>query len=72
MDLAGKAQFFALDVISDVGFGQSFGDLERDEDVYGYAQAAETTQRLIPVFYTTGLARVFQIEWIARLVFPSD
>lgn len=36
MDFAQKAQYFTLDVISDLAFGQALGYLEQDRDVYDY------------------------------------
>ncbi|KAM0435551.1 hypothetical protein ACHAQK_008112 [Fusarium lateritium] len=36
VDLAEKAQFFTLDVISDLAFGEAFGYLENDQDVFDF------------------------------------
>ncbi|KAL3595685.1 hypothetical protein FPOAC2_10040 [Fusarium poae] len=36
VDFAQKAQFFTLDVISDLAFGQPFGYLTKDEDVFDF------------------------------------
>ncbi|PKS11126.1 hypothetical protein jhhlp_002887 [Lomentospora prolificans] len=36
MDFGQKGQFFTLDVISDLAFGQPFGFLEKDADVFDY------------------------------------
>ncbi|KAF4343210.1 pisatin demethylase (cytochrome P450) [Fusarium beomiforme] len=36
LDLAEKTQFFALDVIGDVSFGEPFGYLTKDEDLFQY------------------------------------
>lgn len=36
MDFARKTQYFTLDVISDLAFGQPLGYLEQDGDVYDY------------------------------------
>lgn len=36
MDMGQKGQFFTLDVISDLAFGEAFGFLEKDDDVYDY------------------------------------
>lgn len=73
MDFAQKAQFFTLDVISDIGFGEAFGDIVRDQDVHGYAKAAEYFLSSVqPVLFATGLVRLMEIEWIGKLAFPSD
>ncbi|KAF4980148.1 hypothetical protein FZEAL_3767 [Fusarium zealandicum] len=36
VDMAEKTQFFALDAIGDVSFGEPFGYLTQDEDLYSY------------------------------------
>ncbi|ORY18140.1 cytochrome P450 [Clohesyomyces aquaticus] len=49
MDLAQKAQYFTLDVISDLAFGRAFGYLTQDADVYDYIKI---TGSYIPVMLT--------------------
>jgi Cytochrome P450 len=46
MDLAQKVQYFTLDVISDLAFGQAFGYLEKDDDVFDYIKI---TDSFIPI-----------------------
>lgn len=36
VDIAQKIQYFTLDVISDLAFGQSFGYMEHDDDVFDF------------------------------------
>lgn len=36
VDIARKVQYFTLDVISDLAFGQAFGYMERDDDVFDF------------------------------------
>ncbi|KAF0323496.1 cytochrome P450 [Colletotrichum asianum] len=40
-DFGLKAQYFTLDVISDLAFGEPFGDLASDSDVHEYIQTME-------------------------------
>lgn len=49
MDLGEKIQFFTLDVISDLAFGEAFGHLEKDADVFSYI---ETTAAMFPAMHT--------------------
>ncbi len=42
MDFGEKGQFFTLDVISDLAFGQSFGFLDQDTDVFDYIQISKS------------------------------
>ncbi|KAF2764140.1 pisatin demethylase [Teratosphaeria nubilosa] len=53
LDFAKVAQFFTLDMISDVAFGEPIGFLARNEDINGYCQVAE---QALPAF-----------EWAAAL-----
>ncbi|KAF2467480.1 cytochrome P450 [Lindgomyces ingoldianus] len=46
MDFAQKAQYFTLDVISDLAFGHAFGYLEQDDDVFDYIKI---TNSYIPI-----------------------
>ncbi|KHO00456.1 benzoate 4-monooxygenase cytochrome P450 [Metarhizium album ARSEF 1941] len=41
-DLARKIQYFALDVISELAFGEPFGDLTADSDVHNLVEDIET------------------------------
>ncbi|KAE9372687.1 cytochrome P450 [Stipitochalara longipes BDJ] len=59
MDLGFKAQFFTLDVISDLAFGKAFGYLEQDDDVFDYIKIIE---QFIPAMLVMG-----NIPWLARL-----
>lgn len=45
MDLALKCNYFALDVISELGFGAAFGFLAEDRDLFSYN---ERTRRFFP------------------------
>jgi hypothetical protein len=40
VDLGQKIQFFALDVISTIGFGEPFGDIKADTDLHDYIKSA--------------------------------
>jgi hypothetical protein len=46
MDFAQKAQYFTLDVISDLAFSKAFGFLDQDDDVFDYLKL---TSSYIPV-----------------------
>ena len=69
MDLAQKGQFFTLDVISELAFGQAFGYLDQDDDVYDYIKI---TNSFIPVMLVLAnvpaLARLLQSRWFRGLM----
>jgi hypothetical protein len=71
-DFARVAQYFAIDVISDIAFGEPFGFLANDGDVHEYIK---TQKALLPVFewFSTlpSLNRLIRIGWISRLVMPT-
>lgn len=72
MDFGEKASFFTLDVISDLAFGQAFGYLDSDEDVYEYLKI---TKAAIPFMMFVAdvpvLADVLQSR-LFRGLLPSE
>jgi hypothetical protein len=46
VDFGRKAQYFTLDVLSDIAFGTPFGFVQTDSDVYRYI---ETTEKTLPM-----------------------
>ena len=60
VDFARKAQYFTLDVISSIAFGDPFGYLAADDDLYGYIKTTEDT---IPIMIVVAV-----IPWLLRAV----
>ncbi|KAK1654392.1 cytochrome P450 [Colletotrichum phormii] len=58
-DFGRKAQFFTLDVISDLAFGEPFGFVGSDSDMYEYIK---TTEDNLPVFMAMTV-----LPWVIRL-----
>jgi hypothetical protein len=60
-------------VITDVAFGEPFGDLVADKDLHGYIKAIE---QMLPISIWIklfpGLANLTAISWIGRRVLPSS
>lgn len=73
VDIARKAAFFTMDVITDVAFAKPFGNLTNDEDMYRYIQS---TEEMLPVMImmtsVPALSAFFQIGWVSKFLFPSD
>ncbi|KAF5559669.1 cytochrome P450 monooxygenase [Fusarium phyllophilum] len=71
-DFGYKAQYFTLDVISALAFGEAFGDLETDSDVNGYITEMEES---IPTIITTTvmpwMIKLLQLP-IFRSMLPSE
>ncbi|RYP05775.1 hypothetical protein DL764_003592 [Monosporascus ibericus] len=72
MDFARKIQYFTLDVISNVGFGEPFGNLRSDQDVNEYAKAGEIGLRVTTVGLALGLTWFLQLPLVARILGPSE
>ncbi|KAJ4300826.1 hypothetical protein N0V90_002914 [Kalmusia sp. IMI 367209] len=72
MDLARIAQYLTLDVISDIGFGQAFGDLASNSDVDAYIKSSEQGLFAISLTCASGLLPILQWPPIARFVGPSE
>jgi cytochrome P450 len=72
VDFARIAQYFALDVICDIAFGQPFGFLETDSDIHDYIKTQEALLPIFELFSTLpSLERLTRIRWISRLVMPK-
>jgi hypothetical protein len=73
MDMAQKAAFFTMDVITNVAFAKPFGYLTNDEDVYKYIQS---TDEMMPIMLTITaipvIKYILQIPSVSKLLFPSD
>jgi cytochrome P450 len=73
MDLARKAQFLTLDVITDLAFGVPFGDIERDEDVHLYIQSTEEMLHAALTLTTLPVMNTFiNLPLIGDMIFPSS
>jgi hypothetical protein len=72
MDLGAKGQYLTLDVISDLAFGEPFGYLDQDDDVYDFIKIVEN---YLPIMITVGtvpsLVRLYQSR-LLRGLFPKD
>jgi hypothetical protein len=72
MDLGEKTSFFTLDVISDLAFGQAFGYLERDEDVYGYLEMSKTALPIMMAISDVPLIADILQSRMFRALLPSE
>ncbi|KAL1594629.1 hypothetical protein SLS60_010390 [Paraconiothyrium brasiliense] len=72
MDLARKTQYLTLDVISDIGFGQAFGDLANDSDMNSYIESTDAVMASMTFLLASGMLRILQWPPIARLIGPNE
>lgn len=72
MDFAKIAQYFTLDIISDVAFGEPIGFLVRNEDVNGYCQVVE---KALPAFEWAAalpmMNRLVRLPVLKKMIMPS-
>ncbi|KAI9767075.1 MAG: hypothetical protein M1839_004632 [Geoglossum umbratile] len=72
VDFARIVQYLALDVISDMAFGEPFGFIAKDGDVHDYIKMQRL---LLPVFewFSTlpSLNRLIRVGWVSKLVMPT-
>lgn len=72
MDFGEKASYFTLDVISELAFGQAFGYIENDDDVFDYLKITKT---YIPIMMIVAnvpsLATMLQSRYLRGLL-PSE
>ncbi|KAI3527021.1 cytochrome P450 [Colletotrichum abscissum] len=71
-DFGLKAQYFTLDVISDLAFGKPFGDLASDSDVYDYIHSTEQSMpNIVVAAVLPSLLHVLSWPLLRRLL-PSE
>ncbi|KAM5357110.1 hypothetical protein ACJZ2D_016610 [Fusarium nematophilum] len=71
-DLADVAQYFTLDVITQLSLGQAFNFLSQDKDVFDFIKS--TNDGFPTLFFATAVpffARLLRMPTIQRLVFPA-
>ena len=72
MDFARTMQFFTLDVITALSFGQPFGDLIDDEDKFDYHKSmVQSLPRLMAMTELLGLRSFLEKSALANLIGPS-
>lgn len=60
-DFGRIAQYFTLDVISDLAYSEAFGCLKEDRDTYGYIEAVEQNMPFIMLVSTMP-----KLSWVLR------
>lgn len=73
VDFGKVAQYFTLDSLTSVAFGEPFGFLTKDGDVHEYIKTTEDLVNLIPTFAEIPwLQRIFLSNWMLRLIGPKE
>ncbi|KAL2675357.1 hypothetical protein Neosp_011541 [[Neocosmospora] mangrovei] len=72
VDLAEKTQFFALDAIGDVSFGEPFGYLTQDEDLYHYNEINVSSLGAMNVVSVYPWLTKIVHRWPLKLLLPRE
>ncbi|KAL0935691.1 cytochrome p450 [Colletotrichum truncatum] len=72
LDLAEKTQFFALDAIGDISFGDPFGFLAEDRDLFRYIEINESSLPVLNVVSVLPWLGRLVHKWPFRLMMPKE
>ncbi|KAF6792341.1 cytochrome p450 [Colletotrichum musicola] len=69
MEFAHKSQYFALDVVGQLSFGEALGFVARDEDLWGYVKTNDETFPIFAVMLNTPyVGRILQHWPLSKLL----
>lgn len=67
-----KANFFTIDSIADIAFGDPVGDLAEDADKFDFLSNTERSLPVMSIFTCyTWMLRLLQMPAVSRIIAPS-
>jgi hypothetical protein len=72
MDLGKTAHFYALDAIAEIAYGQSFGHLEKDEDVHNIIATNNASVPMMMLFNNYVFLWKMMQRWPLYYLLPRD
>ncbi|KAM0334321.1 hypothetical protein ACHAQA_001345 [Verticillium albo-atrum] len=72
IEFSHRSQYFALDVISDLGFGKAIGFLANDEDMYHYVETNDTVFPVVAVLLNMPWLNAWLKSWPLSLAMPKE
>ena len=73
LDFSKVAQYYTLDVVTDIAFGKPFGYLEKDEDLHDYhATFAEQAPMISVINSMPSVSRFLNQDWAKKLWAPTS
>jgi len=72
LELSTRAQFFSLDVISDLSFGKAFGFLVEDKDLFQYNEINDSAIPIMNMLQAMPWLTNIVYRWPFKLALPSD
>ncbi|KAK6189218.1 hypothetical protein LQW54_013500 [Pestalotiopsis sp. IQ-011] len=67
-----KTSFFALDVIGDISFGDAFGFLNQDQDLYRYNEIHDESLPVMNIISTMPWIATILYRWPLNLLLPKE
>jgi hypothetical protein len=67
-----KTSFFALDVIGDISFGDAFGFLNQDQDLYRYNEIHDESLPVMNIISTMPWLATILYRWPFNLLLPKE
>ncbi|KAI1338852.1 cytochrome P450 [Xylariaceae sp. FL0016] len=67
-----KISYFALDVIGDITYGDAFGYLREDRDLYRYNEINESSMPIMSVIAAMPWLAAFLYKWPFKLMLPKE
>lgn len=72
MDWGMKANFFTIDSIADIAFGDPVGDLSEDADKFDFLSNTESSLPVMMLFTCyTWMLTLLQMPAVSRMIAPS-
>lgn len=72
VEFSHRAQYFALDVISDIAFGEALGFLPNDKDMYDYVQTNDTIFPVVAVLLNMPWLNGWLKSWPLSMAMPKE
>lgn len=73
LDFSKVAQYYTLDVVTDIAFGKPFGYLAKDEDLYDYhATFAEQAPMISVINSMPSVSRFLNQDWAKKIWAPTS
>ncbi|KAK3389959.1 cytochrome P450 [Podospora didyma] len=72
MEFAHRTQFFTLDVISKLAYGQPFGCIAQDRDIFNYIAQTEWALPFVAVFTTLPALNTLKDRWPLSAFMPHE
>ncbi|KAK1977679.1 cytochrome P450 [Colletotrichum cereale] len=72
IEFSHKSQYFALDVVSDLSFGEALGFLAKDEDLFGYVETNDYIFPVLAVMLNTPWLGIVMQQWPLNKLLPFE